>query len=155
MQSQRRTYRQLGGQPDLRGRPSLRHREPPQYNPPLLELPEQGVRLGIAGPWTVGQGKAKLGEKKGPVGLASIQSLGSADVFNVFAVSPHQVGFLGNLQPKPPLLQSQLHHQQLSVPNVIVPLGRRQAQKSHKGGASDQSQTFGTGHPLPPLVIRV
>ncbi len=121
---------------------------------PLLELSGQGVRLGVARPWTVGKSEAEAGEEKGPMGLVRVQSLGSADVFKIVLVSPNQEGFLSTLQPMLPLtpwpslppaaLCSQCH----SFSRQETGAERRR----HRGGASGQRRTFGTRRLLPPRL---
>lgn len=97
-----------------------------------LELTGQGIRLDIVGPRTVGEGKVKPGKEEGLAGLAGIEPLGRANVFEVLVISPYQKWDLGPLQPLPPLLQLHLNRQQFPISNVIISFSWRQA-KGEKG----------------------
>lgn len=72
----------------------------------------------------VGECKVELGEEEGPVAFMGVKSLGEALIFLVLVIGPNV----------PPLLQNQLHSQQLSVANVVISLSRVQVLKEKGAG---------------------
>ncbi len=65
----------------------------------------------------MGDGEVEPGEKQCPAGLVGIEPLGFAEVLVICNDSEWVVS---SLQPVPPLFQSQLDGEQLSIPNVII-----------------------------------
>lgn len=75
---------------------------------------------------------------------------GSAFLQNVLIDSPDAELLFGMLSPVAPLLQCYLHHQRLSIADVIIIFCRRR----HRGGASAPSWSVGKGK-LPLLISRI
>ncbi len=68
----------------------------------------------------IGDGEIGPGEKQSPAGLARVEPLGFTEILKVFVVCNDREWVISSLQPVPPLFQSQLDGEQLTVPDVII-----------------------------------
>ncbi len=68
----------------------------------------------------MGDGEVEPGEKQCPAGLVGIEPLGFAEVLEVLVICNYSEWVVSSLQPVPPLFQSQLDGEQLSIPDVII-----------------------------------
>lgn len=87
-----------------------------------VKMPGKGIELSIFQPWTVRDGKTKLGREERPPGLARVEPLGPLNVRQVF------IGLSKQLRDawRPPTnasispVQVPLDCQQLTVPHIVV-----------------------------------
>lgn len=86
------------------------------------KLPGKRIRLDISRTTTIKQSKVKPKKKQRSSGLARIQSLGSTDMLQFLVTSPNQEWKLGPFKTVRPLLQGLLYREQLTVPEIIIPL---------------------------------